>query len=577
MSVLRQSDRRRVAPRTGVRSRNVLKSHNFQTGIGIAEWVLSRIARETGHMTSMPRIPLDGLGSVTTAADLRASLAPASAAAPGRTVRLPHNKRREAQGPAEPARVDPAVWAKVKEHPCYSEQAHHHFARMHVAVAPGCNIQCNYCNRKYDCANESRPGVVSDRLTPEQAVEKVRQVAARLPQLSVVGIAGPGDALHNAPRTLRTFELIRAELPDLTLCLSTNGLALPDHVDALKALDVHHVTITLNALDPEIGAEIYPWIAHDHRRWHGVEAARILLERQMEGLERAVAAGILVKVNSVMIPGVNDAHLAEVSRVVKAKGAFLHNVMPLIAEPEHGTFYGLMGQRGPTPEELRTLQDTCAGDMRMMRHCRQCRADAVGMLGEDRSADFTLEKIATMEIDHAAALQRRRSVRASIEARRQAAKSGTAEVHLSLASIKRLPPQRVPPARTVRMAVATCDGERIDEHFGQAEALWIYDVDAAGIRLVDQRPIARYCTGPSDCGETDGALTGAIRALEDCAAILCAKIGFEPWGRLEAAGIEPNGEHADEPIEAALTAVYREMAAAGRLPQAGAGAHQQAC
>ena len=53
------------------------------------------------------------------------------------------------------------IWDKVKNHPCYSEEAHHHFARMHVAVAPACNIQCNYCNRKYDCSNESRPGVVS--------------------------------------------------------------------------------------------------------------------------------------------------------------------------------------------------------------------------------------------------------------------------------------------------------------------------------------------------------------------------------------------------------------------------------
>jgi len=41
------------------------------------------------------------------------------------------------------------------------------------AVAPACNIQCNYCNRKYDCANESRPGVVSEKLTPEQAAKKV--------------------------------------------------------------------------------------------------------------------------------------------------------------------------------------------------------------------------------------------------------------------------------------------------------------------------------------------------------------------------------------------------------------------
>jgi nitrogen fixation protein NifB len=49
------------------------------------------------------------------------------------------------------------IWEKVKNHPCYSEEAHHHYARMHVAVAPACNIQCNYCNRKYDCSNEAAP------------------------------------------------------------------------------------------------------------------------------------------------------------------------------------------------------------------------------------------------------------------------------------------------------------------------------------------------------------------------------------------------------------------------------------
>jgi nitrogen fixation protein NifB len=77
-----------------------------------------------------------------------------------------------------------------------------------------------------------------------------------------------------------------------------------------------------------------------------------LIEQQQKGLEMLVERGVLVKVNSVMIPGVNDSHLKEVSKVVKAKGAFLHNVMPLIAEAEHGTFYGVMGQRGPTHQEL---------------------------------------------------------------------------------------------------------------------------------------------------------------------------------------------------------------------------------
>ena len=84
-------------------------------------------------------------------------------------------------------------------------------------------------------------------------------------------------------------------------------------------------------------------------------------------MRKLMENGVLVKINSVLIPGVNDEHLKEVSRVVKAKGAFLHNVMPLIAEPEHGTYYGIMEQPEPTPEQLQDLQDACAGDMAMMR------------------------------------------------------------------------------------------------------------------------------------------------------------------------------------------------------------------
>jgi len=132
---------------------------------------------------------------------------------------------------AKPADMDADVWERIKDHPCYSEEAHHYFARMHVAVAPACNIQCNYCNRKYDCANESRPGVVSEKLTPTQARRKVIAVANEVPQLSVLGIAGPGDALYDWRKTHATFSAVAKDIPDIKLCVSTNGLALPDHVD----------------------------------------------------------------------------------------------------------------------------------------------------------------------------------------------------------------------------------------------------------------------------------------------------------------------------------------------------------
>ncbi|MGE5894530.1 MAG: nitrogenase cofactor biosynthesis protein NifB, partial [bacterium] len=49
----------------------------------------------------------------------------------------------------------------AKTHPCFSKEAHFKFGRIHLPVAPACNIQCRYCIRKFDCANESRPGVTS--------------------------------------------------------------------------------------------------------------------------------------------------------------------------------------------------------------------------------------------------------------------------------------------------------------------------------------------------------------------------------------------------------------------------------
>ena len=454
------------------------------------------------------------------------------------------------------------ILKKVQDHPCYSEDAHHYFARMHVAVAPACNIQCHYCNRKYDCANESRPGVVSELLTPEQAVKKTLAVAANIPQMSVLGIAGPGDPLANPERTFDTFRMLTEQAPDIKLCVSTNGLSLPDCVDELAKHNIDHVTITINCVDPAVGEKIYPWIFWENRRIKGREAAEILIERQQKGLEMLIERGILVKVNSVMIPGVNDEHLAEVSKVVKSKGAFLHNVMPLISEPEHGTFYGLTGQRGPTQDELNDLQDACSGDMNMMRHCRQCRADAVGLLGEDRGEEFTLDKIENMEIDYAAAMVRRAELRADVineleskraakAAKQQAAPLVSLEMAASL--------------RPVKMAVATAGGGVINQHFGHAKEFLVYEASAQGVRFLSHRKTDLYCAGDTSCGDGESVLGMTIKALEGCEVVLCSKIGFEPWGMLEAAGIQPNGEHAMEPIEDAIAAVYAEMKAAGKL------------
>lgn len=421
--------------------------------------------------------------------------------------------------------LDEKLKARIEKHPCYSEEAHHHYARMHVAVAPACNIQCNYCNRKYDCANESRPGVVSELLSPEEAAHKVLVVAGKIPQMTVLGIAGPGDPLANPEKTFRTFELIAEKAPDIKLCLSTNGLMLPDHIDRIKQLNVDHVTITINMVDPEVGAWIYPWVHYKRRRYRGIEGVKILHERQMESLQALKEADILCKVNSVMIPGINDEHLVEVDEVIRGQGAFLHNIMPLISAPEHGTHFGLTGQRGPTPKELKTLQDQCANsNMKMMRHCRQCRADAVGLLGEDRSQEFTKERFMEMAPEYS--VEQRREVHAGIE---------KFKTELQAAKAKTKAQKQAARSPKILVAVATKGGGLVNQHFGHAKEFMIYEVDANEARFVSHRKIDHYCQG--GYGE-DASLDGIIKTIADCKAVLVSKIGHCPQEELTKAGIQ---------------------------------------
>lgn len=275
-------------------------------------------------------------------------------------------------------KFDEELLRKIAEHPCYDRKAQHKYGRVHLAVAPACNIQCNFCVREFDCVNESRPGVTSKVLTPEEALEKTRQIVADYPFIKVVGIAGPGDPLAN-DATFKTFELIKNEFPDLTLCMSTNGVLLPEKLQELVRVGVSTLTVTINAIDPEIQAKIVDHIVYHGKVYKGVEAAKIQINNQLEGVKAAVEAGLVVKVNTVLIPGVNDEHVVEIAKKLNELGVYIMNVMPLINQ---GAFADI---EPPTAEERKTVQKACEPYVLQMRHCRQCRADAYGLLSQDMS------------------------------------------------------------------------------------------------------------------------------------------------------------------------------------------------
>jgi nitrogen fixation protein NifB len=274
----------------------------------------------------------------------------------------------------------------IKAHPCFTEEAHTKFSRAHLSVAPACNIQCRYCIRKFDCANESRPGITSKVLTPVEAVERTRVLVERSERLSVVGIAGPGDPLANAP-TFATMRDIHSEFPDLTLCVSTNGLLLPERLEQLIASGVRSLTVTINAVTPEIAEKVYQWIFYQGRRYEGRAAAELLLANQWHGLEQAVSSGLVVKVNTVFIPGVNEAEIPMIAERAGRLGAVIMNILPLIPQAEFADL------KRPSHAEITRMREACRPFIKQMTHCKQCRADACGILGEDK--DMELEVLMT--------------------------------------------------------------------------------------------------------------------------------------------------------------------------------------
>jgi nitrogen fixation protein NifB len=368
-------------------------------------------------------------------------------------------------------------------------------------VAPQCNIKCNYCNRKYDCVNESRPGVTSAVLSPEQAVLYLDEVLDRAPNITVAGIAGPGDAFANPDVTLETLRLIRERFPEMLICLATNGLNLAPHVKDLADLKVSHVTVTVNAVDPEIGAKIYSWVRLGKVIYRGVRAAEILLERQLEAIRALKAAGIVVKVNTIVIPGVNDDHVFTVAMRMAELGVDIQNCMTMY--PTSETPFQDIPE--PTHEQMAHIRASMKQVIPQMEHCTRCRADAVGLLDEDRSEEFRgcLSQCAS-------ALSLRTDGRPYV-------------------------------------AVATLEGMLVNQHLGEAYRFQIWARGEDGYHLIEERPAPEPGAGAA-------RWFALADTLKDCRAILVAALGETPRQILKESHVVPvemNGF-----IQMGLDAVY---------------------
>jgi len=372
---------------------------------------------------------------------------------------------------------------KTLAHPCFDEEAKHTNARVHLAVAPKCNIQCNYCNRKYDCVNESRPGVTSSILTPGQAAGYLRELDTRLDNLAVVGIAGPGDPFANPEETLETMRRVKADFPEKIFCLSTNGLDLEPYIDEIAELGVSHVTLTINAVDPAVTAKIYKWVRFDKHVYRGEEGAKLLLQRQLACIPLLKAKEITVKINSIIIPGINEDHIEEVARVCAGLGADVINCIPLIPTAE--TPFAEVEK--PDSKLIFRVRTLASEHLKLMSHCARCRADAAGLLGQDLTEVHALMKEYASRLD-------------------------------------------LDTTDRPYVAVATNEGLLVNQHLGEARSFYLYRQTPKGFQFLEER------TAPKP-GSGDQRWVDMARILKDCRALLVSGVGETPKSILKSCGV----------------------------------------
>ena len=263
-------------------------------------------------------------------------------------------------------------------HPCFSNTRSNLWARIHLPVAPKCNVKCAFCTHGVGSScHSSKPGFAAQVMSVTEAIATIEKELQRNPGLRIAAISGPGEPLANH-ETMSLFSTLKQRGLNLKLCLSTNGTLLREFIPELVDHEVSTISVSISAATPQVASTIYEWARLDGKLLTGNNMGEEIIERQLAGIKAASEAGIIVKVNSILMPNVNTEEIREIANNVLQAGASIHNIVPLVPAGN------MLNQRPPTVHELALARASASEFIAQFTHCKQCRSDVVGIPGRDR-------------------------------------------------------------------------------------------------------------------------------------------------------------------------------------------------
>ena len=202
---------------------------------------------------------------------------------------------------------------------------------LRVSVTDRCNFRCPYCMPREVFGPDHAFLPRSELLSFEEIVRLVRVCVS----LGVTKVRLTGGE----PLLRRDLPVLVAEISAVAgiddLALTTNGSLLADRAQALKDAGLRRITVSLDSLDPEA--------------FRSLADTKVPLEAVLDGIAAASAAGLPVKLNTVLRRGVNDAGLLDLVEYARAG----NHVLRIIEYMDVGSSNGWVRDEVVPADEVR--------------------------------------------------------------------------------------------------------------------------------------------------------------------------------------------------------------------------------
>ena len=186
---------------------------------------------------------------------------------------------------------------------------------LRVSLTDRCNLRCSYC-----MPAEGLDWLPTDEVLTDTEVVRLIRIGVELLGIREVRFTGGEPLLRRGlPGIIAGTKAVD---PTVEVSLTTNALGLQRTAPALREAGLDRINVSLDSVRPETFARV---------------TRRDRLHDVLAGLDAARAAGIApIKINAVLLRGLNDAEAPELLRWAIRTGHDLRFIEQMPLDAQHG-------------------------------------------------------------------------------------------------------------------------------------------------------------------------------------------------------------------------------------------------